>query len=104
MIIAAPESVNLTLLRSPPGKNSARMNMTPENASPNLIPTEEKYRELFDAVFDDFVVYYMDDKTAEDYDSIDAISGATLTTDGYKKAILRAFETVKILEGGTSNE
>ena len=42
----------------------------------NLIPTEEKYRELFDAVFDDFVVYYMDDKTAEDYDSIDAYNAA----------------------------
>ncbi len=43
-------------------------------------------------------------KTEADYNSIDAISGATLTTDGYKKAILRAFEAVKILEGGTSNE
>ena len=42
----------------------------------NLIPTEEKYRELFDAVFDEFVVYYMDDKTAEDYDSIDAYNAA----------------------------
>ena len=42
----------------------------------NLIPTEEKYRELFDAIFDDFVVYYMDDKTAEDYDSIDAYNAA----------------------------
>ncbi len=39
-------------------------------------------------------------KTEADYESIDAISGATLTTDGYKKAILRAFETVKLLEGG----
>lgn len=42
----------------------------------NLIPTEEKYRELFETIFDDFVVYYMDDKTAEDYDSIDAYNAA----------------------------
>lgn len=42
----------------------------------NLLPTEEKYRELFDAVFDEFVVYYMDDKTAEDYDSTDAYNAA----------------------------
>ena len=42
----------------------------------NLVPTEEKYRELFDAIFDEFVVYYMDDKTAEDYDSIDAYNAA----------------------------
>ena len=42
----------------------------------NLIPTEEKYRELFETIFDEFVVYYMDDKTAEDYDSIDAYNAA----------------------------
>lgn len=41
-----------------------------------------------------------DGKTEANYNEIDAITGATLTTDGYKKAILRAFETVKILEEG----
>lgn len=43
-------------------------------------------------------------KTEETYNDIDAINGATLTTDGYKKAILRAFESVKIMEGGAENE
>lgn len=43
-------------------------------------------------------------KTEADYNTVDGISGATLTTDGYKKAILRAFEVVKILEGGAGNE
>lgn len=43
-------------------------------------------------------------KTEADYDTVDGISGATLTTNGYKKAILRAFESVKILEGGAGNE
>lgn len=38
-------------------------------------------------------------KTETDYENIDAIAGATLTTNGYKKAILRAFESVKIFEG-----
>ena len=41
-----------------------------------------------------------DGKTESDYSSINAISGATITTDGYKQAIMRAFETVKIIEGG----
>lgn len=41
-----------------------------------------------------------DGKTQDNYSDIDAISGATMTTDGYKKAIWRAFEAVKILEGG----
>ena len=39
-------------------------------------------------------------KTETDYKNIDAISGATLTTNGYTKAIERAFAAVKILEGG----
>lgn len=43
-------------------------------------------------------------KTEENYGDIDAISGATVTTNGYKNAILRAFESVKILEGGQDNE
>lgn len=41
-----------------------------------------------------------DGKTQDTYGEIDAISGATITTDGYKKAILRAFESVKIFEEG----
>ncbi len=41
-----------------------------------------------------------DGKTKENYTEIDAISGATMTTNGYKKAIERAFEIVEILEGG----
>lgn len=41
-----------------------------------------------------------DGKTEADYKSIDAISGATYTTNGYIKAIENAFEAVKILKGG----
>ena len=41
-----------------------------------------------------------DGKTEENFNNIDAIAGATMTTDGYKKAIERAFNCVKIFEGG----
>ena len=34
------------------------------------------------------------------YKEIDAISGATMTTNGYLTAIGRAFDAVKIFEGG----
>lgn len=46
--------------------------------------------------------YYgqFDGKTAETYTEVDAIGGATMTTDGYMKAIQRCFETVAIIEGG----
>ena len=43
-----------------------------------------------------------DGKTESDYLDIDAISGATLTTDGYTKAIGRAFTLVKFFEGGSN--
>lgn len=43
-------------------------------------------------------------KTQDTYREIDAISGATITTDGYKSAIRRAFEAVQILKGGQTNE
>ena len=39
-------------------------------------------------------------KTEENYKDIDAIGGATVTTDGYKEAVMRAFSCVKIFEGG----
>lgn len=38
-------------------------------------------------------------KTADNYKEIDAISGATYTTNGYKTAVGKAFEAVKILKG-----
>ncbi len=38
-------------------------------------------------------------KTEADYREIDAISGATITTNGYKTAVGRALEAIKILEG-----
>ena len=41
-------------------------------------------------------------KTESNYNDIDVISGATLTTNGYLNAVKRAFEAVKILQGGTA--
>ncbi len=40
-----------------------------------------------------------DGKDETNYSEIDAISGATTTTNAYKNAIKRAFETLKILKG-----
>lgn len=37
-------------------------------------------------------------KTSSNYDEIDGISGATMTTEGYKDAIAQAFKAVEILE------
>lgn len=39
-------------------------------------------------------------KEESNYGEIDAIAGATITTNGYKTAVSKVFEAVKILEGG----
>lgn len=57
-----------------------------------------------DACADEKFYGQFDGKTEENFREIDAISGATMTTDGYLKAIERAFESVRILEGGAANE
>ncbi len=38
-------------------------------------------------------------KTEADYSDIEGISGATITTNGYKTAVSKVFEAVKVLEG-----
>ena len=43
-------------------------------------------------------------KTETTLGEVDTVSGATLTTGGYKTAITRAFEALNILKGGQSNE
>ena len=57
-----------------------------------------------DACADEKFYGQFDGKTESDYKNVDAITGATITTKGYMKAIERAFECVKILEGGSVNE
>lgn len=41
-----------------------------------------------------------DGKTKDNYKNIDALSGATVTTDGYVEAIGRAFKAIEIIKGG----
>ncbi len=45
-----------------------------------------------------------DGKTETNFTEIDGISGATMTTDGYKQAIQRAYDAVAILKGGDDGE
>ena len=54
-----------------------------------------------DACADEKFYGQFDGKTEETYKEIDAIGGATMTTEGYLKAIEHAFATVTIMEGGS---
>ncbi len=65
-----------------------------------LTVSESESEGIGDACANESFYGQFDGKTEENYADIDAISGATLTTDGYKTAILRAFNCVKIFEEG----
>ncbi len=69
-----------------------------------LTVSQAESPKIGDACADEKFYGQFDGKTEADYKDIDAISGATITTNGYLKAIERAFECVKILEGGAINE
>lgn len=78
-----------------------RVSVTPDGRVIDCLTlSEEETDGIGSACADESFYGQFDGKTADDYQSIDAISGATLTTDGYKKAISRAFDCVKIFEGG----
>ena len=78
-----------------------RVSMTAEGKIIDCITLKQAETDrIGSACADESFYSQFDGKTEADYSNITAISGATITTNGYKQAILRAFETVKIIEGG----
>lgn len=78
-----------------------RVSMTPEGRIIDCLTVSEAETDgLGDACADASFYGQFAGKTEENYTEIDAISGATLTTDGYKQAIQRAFAAVNLLKGG----
>ena len=65
-----------------------------------LTVSEAETDGLGDACADESFYGQFIGKGEDNYTEIDAISGATLTTNGYKQAIERAFAAVKVLNGG----
>ena len=65
-----------------------------------LTLSQAETNNLGSACADESFYGQFDGKTEADYGNIDAIAGATMTTDGYKKAISNAFKSVKIFEEG----
>ena len=80
-----------------------RVSMTSDGKIIDCLTVSEEETDGFGSACADESFYgQFDGKTEADYTEIDGISGATLTTDGYKKAILRAFNCVKIFEEGNN--
>ena len=82
-----------------------RVSLTAEGKIIDCITVSQKESEKYGAVCGDEKFYgQFDGKTEENYNDIDAISGATVTTEAYKKAILEAFKAVNIIEGGNEQQ
>ena len=80
-----------------------RVSMTPEGKIiDTLTVSQEESKGIGDACADEKFYGQFDGKTESDYKDIDAIAGATLTTNGYLKAIERAFEALNTLKGGSN--
>ena len=78
-----------------------RVSVTPDLRIIDCLTVSEAETDgLGDACADESFYGQFAGKTEENYTEIDAISGATLTTNGYTQAIERAFNAVKILNGG----
>ena len=78
-----------------------RVSMTPEGKIIDTFTVSQaESTGIGDACADEKFYGQFDGKTEMDYKEVDAIGGATLTTNGYLKAIERAFEALHTLEGG----
>ena len=78
-----------------------RVAMTPDGKILDcLTVSQAETQGLGDACADEKFYGQFAGKTQENYTEIDAIGGATLTTDGYKQAVQRAFDAVNVLKGG----
>ncbi len=82
-----------------------RVSMTPEGKIIDTFTVSQaETKGVGDACADEKFYGQFDGKTESNYKEIDAIGGATMTTDGYLKAIEHAYASLTILEGGAANE
>ncbi len=80
-----------------------RVSVTPDFKIIDCITVSQAETEgLGDACADESFYGQFAGKSEADYTEIDAISGATLTTNGYTQAIERAFAAIKVLMGGAA--
>lgn len=75
-----------------------KVSITPEGKIINCYTVSQKESENYGAACGEYKFYsQFNGKDETNYDGIDAITGATVTTNGYKDSIKAAFDAVKIL-------
>ena len=68
-----------------------------------LTTYQNESKNIGDACADPSYYEQYNGKDAQSVDSVSNISGATITSTGYKKAIKLAFDTVELIKGGAAN-
>ena len=80
-----------------------RLSMTSDGTIIDTLTVSQKETTgIGDACADEKFYGQFDGKTEANYKEIDAISGATMTTNGYLKAIENAYKALNILKGGSN--
>ena len=75
--------------------------ISPEGVMLNCLTVSQQESKGYGAVCGEESYYgQFDGKTIDTYKEVDGIANATITTNGYMKAIERCFKAVEILEGG----
>ena len=78
-----------------------RVSLTPAGKIIDCLTVSHQESEGYGATWGTEEYYgQFDGKTAADYQTVDTVAGATISNNGYLKAIERCFEAVSILEGG----
>ena len=80
-----------------------RLSMTPDGTIIDTLTVSQSESKGFgDACADEKFYGQFDGKTEDTFKNVDAIGGATMTTNGYLKAIENAYKALKILKGGSN--
>ena len=78
-----------------------KLSVTPDGAIISTLTVEQYESEkIGDKCGDESYYSQFNGKTEENYVTVDNISGATYTSDGYKSAIKNAFEAINLYEEG----
>ena len=101
-----PKPIRIKVSMTPDGKILDCLTLS-QGESKNygdMCATEKFYGQFAGMTQEDLEGKKTTDEQGKEKFELDAASGATVTGNAYAKAILRAFESVQILEGGSANE
>ena len=101
-----PKPIRIKVSLTPDGKilDCLTLSQGESKGYGDMCATEKFYGQFAGMTREELEGKKITDEQGKEKFELDAASGATVTGNAYAKAILRAFEAVQILEGGSANE